>query len=227
MDNGQELKRVADVYRDQGYDVTVRPGPDRLPAFAKDFRVEIVGRRGSESVLVAVRKDRDEVAADNDMQRYAEVTAAQPGWRFDFAILEAENPKAREVRGARELTQDEIAQAVEQADKLNRIGFPRFGVVAAWAALEAAMRMRLRASGRPAGWASASRQMVKELYSAGHLTPDEFRQIETASQLRNQIVHGFAPQADEPEDSAGAMVRLLIEVAGRLADESQPMRQTA
>src|SRR6476660_1437036 len=107
MDLLQELKRVADVYRGQGYDVTVRPSPDQLPPFAKDFKVEIVGRRGAEGVLVAVKKDRDEVAADGNMQRYAEITGTQPGWRFDFAILEAENPKAREVRGAQEFSGDD------------------------------------------------------------------------------------------------------------------------
>jgi hypothetical protein len=79
MDLLQELKRVADAYRGQGYDVIVRPNPDQLPPFAKDFNVEIVGRRGAEGVLVAVRKNRDEVAADNDMQRYAEITGTQPG----------------------------------------------------------------------------------------------------------------------------------------------------
>ena len=115
MDYEQELNRLADAYRAQGYDVTVRPGPDRLPPFAKDFRVEILGRRGAEGVLAAVRKNRDEVAADGNMQRYAEITGAQPGWRFDFAILESEKPNAREVRGAKELSEDDINKSLGQA----------------------------------------------------------------------------------------------------------------
>src|SRR5260370_1248892 len=32
------------------------------------------------------------LAADTNMARYAEITSSQPGWRFDFAILEAEDP---------------------------------------------------------------------------------------------------------------------------------------
>ncbi len=226
MDYEQELNRLADIYRGHGYDVTVRPGPDQLPPFARDFRVEILGRRGAEGVLVAVRRNRDEVAADSDMQRYAETTGAQPGWRFDFAILESEQPNAREVRGAKELSQDDINKSLEQARELSRMGFTGFAVVAAWATLEAAMRMRLRALGQEAGWGSIPRQMTRELYSAGALSPDEFRRIESASQLRNQIVHGFASQPAEPGDSEAAMVEVLSGVAHRLVNESQPAAQS-
>ena len=220
MDLEQELNRVADPYRARGYDVTVRPRPDQLPPFAKDFRVEIVARRAAEGVLVAVRTNRDELAADGDIQRYAEVTGNHPGWRFDFAILEAENPKAREVRGSREFSSDDVSQSLEQAGELNRLGFSRFAVIAAWAALEAAMRMRLRALGQEAGWGSMPQQMLRELYSAGALSPDEFRRVETASQLRNQIVHGFALQPAQAGNSEAAVVQLLSDLARRLVSES-------
>lgn len=227
MDFEQELSRLADTYRGQGYDVTIRPSPDQLPPFAKDFRIEILGRRGAEGVLVAVRKNRDEVAADGDMQRYAEVTGSQPGWRFDFAILESEKPNAREARGAKDFSEDDISQSLEQARELSRLGFTRFAIVAAWATLEAAMRMRLRAFGQEAGWGSLPRQMTRELFSAGELSPDEFRRIEIASQLRNQIVHGFASQPPEPGTSEAAMVELLNNVARRLVSESQSMVHAA
>ncbi len=227
MDLEQELNRVADTYRARGYDVTIRPHPSQLPPFAKDFRVEIVARRGGDGALVAVRKNRDELAADNDMQRYAEVTGGQPGWRFDFAILEAENPNAREVGGSQEFSRDDVAHSLEEAGELGRLGFSRFAVIAAWAALEAAMRIRLRALGQKAGWESMPRQMLKELYSAGVLSPDEFRQAETAAQLRNQIVHGFSLQSTEAENSAAAVVQLLSDLARRLISESPPATQPA
>lgn len=220
MDTGQELQRIADVYRGQGYDVVVHPGPDQLPGFAKDFRIEILGRRGAESVLVAVRKNRNEFAADQGMQRYAEVTGSQPGWRFDFAILEAENPHAREVPGAREFTRDDIAHSLEAAAELSRGGFTRYAVIPAWAALEAAMRLRLHSLAPGAEWGGKTREMVKELYSAGALSPDEYRRVQVASQIRNQLVHGFAPQTAGTGDSERELVRLLGDIAGRLVGES-------
>ena len=146
---------------------------------------------------------------------------------FDFAILEAENPKARDLRGAQEFTGDDITQSLEQAERLGGMGFTRYALIAAWAALEAAMRIRLRASGQEAGWESMPRQMLKELYSAGELSPDEFRRVELASQLRNQIVHGFAPQLPDAGNSEAALVQLLSEIARRLVTESRTAKRPA
>src|SRR5262249_3417253 len=126
MDLLQEIKRLADVYQGQGYDVTVRPSVDQLPDFAKEFQVEILARRGAEGVLVSVKRNRDELAADRELPRYAEVTGAQPGWRFDLAVLEAENPKARELRGAQEFSSQDITHSLEQAEQLRSTGFTRY-----------------------------------------------------------------------------------------------------
>ena len=217
MQLAQDVDRLADGYRGQGYDVTVRPVAGQLPEFAHDFRIEIVGRRGTGGVLVAARKNLSTLAADSELPRYAEVTGNQPGWRFDLAVLEAENVNARELSGAREFSASDIDRSLEQAQELDRLGYSQAAVVAAWAGLEAAMRVRLRAAGEAANWESSPRQTVRELYSAGLLTPDEFRSIESARQFRSRIVHGFT--TSEPDEAA--VVQLLIEVARRLVEESQ------
>ena len=223
MDFELELNKVADGYRSQGYIVAVRPGPDQLPDFAKGFRIELLAQRGTERALVAVRKDRDDLAADRDIQHYAEAVTSQPGWRFDFAILEAENPKARDLRGATEFSDEDIAFSLEQAEKLSGMGFTKPAVIVTWAALESAMRMKLRATGRDAGWGSIPRQMVKELYSDGQLSPDEYHTIELATALRNRIVHGFSSESD----AESAVVPLLSVIARRLLDSSRLVKLTA
>lgn len=226
MDFEHELQRIAETYRDQGYTVTLLPNEIQLPPFARDFAVEIAGQRGTEGVLVAVKRSRDDLAADTNVQRYAEVTGSQPGWRFDFAILESEKPMARELQNARDYSASDIAQSLNEAERLVDLGFSRAAVIAAWAALEAAMRMRLRVAGQEAGWGSVSNQMVKELYSAGDLSPDEFQVITSASQLRNQIVHGFSYElADDQKPDTD--VHLLSDIARRLVSESQQEQQAA
>ena len=134
MDLAQELNRLADIYRGHGYEVTVRPGPDQLPPFAKDFRVEIVGRRGDGGVLVAVKKNRDEMAADRHMQSYAEIIGNQrggvsiwPSWRG-----ESERPRVtragsfrrgyRPVASASGRTQSHGLQPVRGHRRLGRAG---------------------------------------------------------------------------------------------------------
>lgn len=222
MDIDQELARIASGYTAQGYQVVLRPKPDNLPAFARDFDVAIMATRGVGGVLAAVKRNRDDVAGDPNLPRYAEFTADQPGWRFDLVILEGEGPMGRQPPDARDLSLGELGSALAEVSELTRGGFLRPAVVSAWAALEAAMRMRLRAAGESAGWGSMPRVMANELYSSGILSAQEFREIEKFSRLRNEIVHGFtSPTLD------ATTVQLLTEIARRLADEAQLEAQTA
>jgi REase_AHJR-like len=220
MDFERELKRVAGVYTAQGYQVVVHPRPEDMPPFANDFTVEIVGRRGAEGVLVAVKRNREEMAADADMPRYAETIGAQPGWRFDFAILEGESPMGRAGRGVRDFSGEDINKVLADAEQMVRMGFVTPAVITAWSGLEAAMRMRLRAAGEDAGWGTMPREMLNELYSSGVFSADEFPQLERVYQLRNQIVHGFSSPTADAET-----VQLLSEIARRLVEESQLAKQ--
>ena len=222
MNFEQELKKLAGVYEGQGYKVVVRPGLEDLPVFAKDFKVEIVARRADEGVLVSVKKNRQEMESDKDMPRYAEITSAQPSWRYDFAILEGEEPGARGLRGAQDFSGEDVIRTLGEAAEVARMGFTRAAVITAWSALEAAMRMRLRAAGESAGWGTTPRQMLNELYSSGILLGDEFARLERLYQVRSQIVHGFASPTSDAD-----MVTFMAGLAQRLVDESRPAKQTA
>ena len=223
MNFEQELKKLAGVYEGRGYKVVVQPRADELPPFARDFKVEILGRRADEGVLVSVKKNRQEMEADkDDMPQYAEITSQHPGWRYDFAILEAEEPGAREMRGAQDFSGEDVVRTLGEAEEVARMGFTRAAVITAWSALEAAMRMRLRALGETAGWGITPRQMLNELYSSGVLSGEEFARLERLYQVRSQIVHGFAPLASDAE-----MVTFMAGLAHRLVDESRPAKQTA
>jgi hypothetical protein len=123
MDFEQELRRVARVYTEQGYQVTLRPTAAQLPDFARDFKVEILARRGDGGVIASVKKNRGGMAADQEMPRYAEVTGEQPGWRYDFTILEAEPPGAREARGAQDFSGDDINKTLAEAEEMAHLGF--------------------------------------------------------------------------------------------------------
>ena len=222
MDFETELIRVAGLYLSQGYQVVFRPGSAELPPFAKNFKVEIVAKRGTQGVLVSIKKNRFEMAADSNLPRYAEIISSQPGWRFDITILEGEDPAARELRGAQELPDEAIEKALDEACELVRTGFVRPALIIAWSALEAAMRRKLRASGETAGWGTPPRQLLNELYSTGILSGDVFRRLERVYRLRSEITHGFA----SPTLDAGT-VSFLIETARGLLQESLPAKLTA
>jgi hypothetical protein len=227
MDLELELKRVADSFEAQGYKVTVRPKPENLPDFAKDFHVEIVARRGTEGVLLAVKKNRGEVEDDTDLQRHVEITGEQPGWRFDLAILEGDSPMGRRMRDIRDYSGEDINRSLSEAEQIAAMGFVRAAVISAWAALESSMRMRLRAAGESAEWGASPQVMMNELYSSGILTSEELRRLEGLSNLRNQIVHGFSSPTSEEGFLNTGVVPFLSEVARRLVLESQSVKQIA
>jgi hypothetical protein len=222
MDLEQVLSRVGESYSRQGYEVVVRPTPKDLPAFAMDFAIEILAKRGDGGVLVSVKKTREDFSADPRLQEYAEVTNQQPEWRFDFVILESEPPMLRDVQGASEPSDEALSKVLSDADRLTGAEFVNAGVLTAWSVLEAAMRRRLRAEREKAGWGTPPRQMLNELYALGIFSSAEFRELERLLQLRNQIAHGFEPPPLERE-----AVRFLSDTAKRLIAESAPIKQPA
>jgi REase_AHJR-like len=222
MNFEKELERVAGLYTSQGYQVVVRPGPEDLPPFARDFKVEIVARRVATGVLVVVKKDRLQLAADPNVPRYAEVTSAQSGWRVDLHILEAEDPTLREFPDARELSDEDIDKGLVDAEQLIGTGYVRPAVITAWAGFEAAMRRRLRSMGERAGPGADPMSLVGELHSGGPFSVEEFQHLERIYLLRNEIVHGFAAPTVDAGD-----VRFLVDTGRRLLEESQPAKQSA
>ncbi len=217
MDFEKAIQEVAANYSQRGHQVIVRPKPDELPKFARDFKVEVVGTQRDIGVLVSVKRNRDEFSADPETQRYAEITSGHQGWRFDFVLLEGEGIR-REVQGAKEPSNDQISEMLAVGEQLLGMNVSS-ALIAAWGAFEAAMRRKLRSEGETAGWGTAPRQMMNELVSNGTFSMDEYSQLEAVSRLRNEIIHGFAT----PSIDSG-VVGFIIATARRLMDESQTVK---
>jgi len=222
MNIEQRLNQVADRYRAQGYKLVVRPGPDDLPVFAKDFKVEIVAKRDDGCVLSSAKKSQSDLQADREIPRYAEITEKEPGWRFDVIVLGSESEPMPEKREAKEPSEDDIRRALGDVERMLQAGFVPQALIAAWAVLETAMRRRLQANGEEVGWGSSPRTMLNELYSGGALQSSVFRDLEGLFQARSAIVHGFTtPVIDK------SAVQFLVEIAGMLLDESRAAKKIA
>jgi REase_AHJR-like len=213
-DTEQRLDQVADRYREQGYQVVTRPGPDDLPAFAKDFKVEIVATRQDGGVLVSARASTAEFEADLELSKYAEIIEKHPDWRYDVFVL-GPPPLPPCRHAANEATEAEINRALDDADKLLQAGYIPQSVIAAWAAAESAMRHGLRSQGSQVGWGTPPRTMLNELVSSGMLSGSNFRKLEDMSHLRNVIVHGFSVADIDP-----GVVPFLKSAARQLVTES-------
>jgi hypothetical protein len=222
MNIEQRLNYVADRYRSLGFNVVLRPGPNDLPPFAQDFRVEILATGTDANVLASVKASALELEADPNVSRYAELTGKQPGWRFDLMILGPENGLPKVDRHATEPSEDDIRKTLDEAERMLQAGFLTSSLIAAWGALEAAMRRRIRVDHGEAGWGTTARTLLNELYSSGAISTSVLRNLEELYQERNAIVHGFSAPSIEPK-----AVQFLRETTLRLLTESQPALQTA
>jgi REase_AHJR-like len=221
MDNQQRLEQIAQRYREQGYQVTRDPGPDSLPPFAKDFKVEILASRPDGNVLASIKGGAAEFETNPDLSRYAEVIEKFPGWRYDVYAL-GPTPRTPEPRGAKEASEAEIARALNDAERLAQSGFVAQAVLAAWAAMESAMRHRLLSLGSRTEYGTPPRTMLNDLLSSGIISNSDFRDLEGLSRLRNIISHGFSV----PPIGEGT-VPFLVSTARRLLTESKQLAMTS
>src|SRR5262245_9550525 len=88
MDIEQRLNFLANRYRSLGFKVVVYPGPDDLPPFAKDFKVELLATGPGGNVLTVAKGSPAELEADPNIPSYAELTEHQPGWRLEVLIVD-------------------------------------------------------------------------------------------------------------------------------------------
>jgi len=219
MNIEKRLEQVAGRYRAQGYQVVVRPGPDALPSFAKDFNVEILATRADGNLLASMKGSQSDMQADPNLLRYAEVVEKQPRWRYDLFVLGPDAPPEPETRDVEEQSVDEIRTSLADAERMVDSGFRVQAVIAAWAALESAMRHRLRGEGSEVGWGTSPRTMLNELVSSGVLSINALRELEGLLQMRNVIVHGL-DEAASPRDGGSGLGGLCGLGAGRPTDDS-------
>jgi hypothetical protein len=218
MNNQQQLQKVKDKYDREGYEVVVLPRGEDIPSFARAYEPDLIATKGGEKVIVQVKKDRSDLAKDRSLARLAEITNAQPGWRFDLVILEAQSPMEELASQADEPSINKIEQLLAHAEQSAEAGDTLSAFVVAWSGLEAALRYRSRAAGLGHAKPVGATVLIRTLYSSGFLSSAELRRLDKANRTRNQIVHGFVTSRIGRNE-----VDYVVSLARRLLqDKSKP-----
>jgi hypothetical protein len=147
MDFETELAQVAERYRAEGYEVTLRPQGPQVPAFAACFHPDLLAIKGTENVLVQVKESSEELKKDPDVSRMAETINAQPGWRFDLVVLNGSRDGEQVAEEAMEPPLESILRNLDEAERAARAGEVASAFLLAWGSLEAAMRRAARSAG--------------------------------------------------------------------------------
>ena len=206
----EALERIAKRYKDEGFDVVVSPHADKVPPFAVGFELDLIAIRGNEGVVVEIKTNRFELARDPQITRLAQIVNAQPGWRLDLVVLEAESAVEKAAQEAAEPSDEELAQTLKAAEKLADEGYAPYACVVAWGTLEAAMR-RIR-NGADVYRRASPAELMRALYGNGFLNREQFDRLRESYKIRSQVVHGLVPAQVDPE-----LVRFVTATARYLA----------
>lgn len=207
--------RLAEEYRERGYDVSV--DPDDGLGLPPGYRPDLVVRRGEETVVVEVAS-RTSLASEPRIREVAQLVEARPGWRFEL-ILVGEEPVAAPP-GAVPSGRGDVERTLEESRALAASGFTGPALLSGWAATEAALRLLLRSEGiEPRSLALAP--LLKQAAEEGLLSKPEYHGLARSLAQRNALAHGFQVDGVDP-----ASVSALLSLAERLIEEATPLRTT-
>jgi uncharacterized protein YutE (UPF0331/DUF86 family) len=184
----QALERIARKYEKEGYKVQISPSPSELPEQLKTFEIDLMARRGDETVIVEVKSARSE-KMPVEIARLAELVNSIPHHRFDFVAVQRESTLGRDEW----LDPIALRTRIEEADQVFQRGQFEASIMLLWSATEGILRLlagreHLTLSSR------GPQTMVKTLYSQGILDKGQYEVLEQAGRLRNLAVHGFKVQ---------------------------------
>lgn len=178
------LRKKADEYRDQGYEVTLETPLDFLPG----YRADLIARKDGETKVVEV-KSRSSLAANPKIRELAEIVDSKPGWSFEL-LLVAQPEKLEAPEGERSLERGHILQRIEEAENL-LADHSDAAFLLAWAACEAALRMLIREHGEPGNGITTTKHLLNQATFLGILSREKYRHLTHMQRYRNAIVHGY------------------------------------
>jgi hypothetical protein len=215
-----DVERVAQEFRDKGYDVVVEPSASELPDFVREYRPDIIARSNQGSVVVEV-KHAVSVADRERIRAIAQKVESRPDWRFVLISPAAEGPLlAGEAVWL--LSANRIHDLLRDVDALRQTGHNEGALLVSWAALEAAMRLAAQQhsleSRQPDTWT-----LMRELVSNGVLDRESYQQLIGIFKLRSAVAHGLEPlQRADVNQAIGVLVRLAADLLSESAATDSP-----
>lgn len=199
------LEQVARLYRSEGYDVeSVGLWPGRSDALAN---VDLIARRGDETVLIEVRRASRYARsiADDGLPALAREVEGMANARLDVVTI----PDPTDILPARDELLAKIARATtlmaRGADDLGR----EAGFHLAMSSLEGVLRVLVARSAALADPDSTVGGVSAVLWSIGLLSERQWHQLQALSDTRDALAHGLVPGRPLTDDDASLVVALV------------------
>lgn len=202
----QVVAKVAEDYKRRGYDVDVAPTGSRVPEFLSDFQPDLIARNAHESVVVEVQVGTRTSAAER-LRDVAERVNRQPGWRLSLVFVDPEQPD--QVFETHPESLSRLRERIEDADTLVRSHQWEAAFLLLWSSLEGILRLLGQRAQLPLESLPPS-TLIRELYSAGEISREQFEALMILLPVRNRLVHGFGTQAPVDVESLRHVVQAVL-----------------
>jgi uncharacterized protein YutE (UPF0331/DUF86 family) len=184
----EQLIRLAEEYRDKGYEISFHPNPEDLPDFLKNYRPDMIVRRGNEAVVIEVKSRSSLNSSTQYVRNLAQVVEQYPGWRFELVMTNPEDAAySQSAEGS--LQRPEIESRLQVARQL-ATQHPESAILYSWSLVEATLRLVAENEGLSLQRFD-SLYLVKQLATEGVISKSEYQLLMNALSLRNSIAHGF------------------------------------
>lgn len=200
--------KIAEEYRQQGFDVVLSPHPKDLPFDLGNYRPDLLVKKSAdEGYIIEIKRN----TASMSIERYreiAEIIAQHEGWRFLLVTGDDVFPVGQD--DDRVLSWEQIRHRQKSAEQLLSFGEMEGAFFVSWRVLEALLRRQAQQILIPMERLSAL-SLINHLYSQGELSMSQFDRAKSLHALRNRLVHGYqAPDLREPTQELHELVNELI-----------------
>jgi len=204
----RRLRTAAREYVQQGYHVIRHPKLEERPDFLAEFEPDMIAYGTTENVVVEVRS-RDTLSGAKELAALTAAINAEVGWRIDLIVT---NPRKQEVvqKGSTLLSRDDAQERILTSRQLLAVEQTEASFILAWSMIEMVLRQFGEVGQVPVDFMGPN-ALLRDAYSLGVISLDEYEALRAALPQRNAIVHGYRASAD----LASLAIR-MIEIAERL-----------
>lgn len=186
----EQIALVAENYRAEGYDVVVAPGVAEIPFSLGGHRPDLLVRKGSDRVLVEVKSRADRLSFDR-LHSVVEEVKRHPGWRF--VLVTPQDIPGADLNGDDDdrFSWEEIESRTDRAQRLFDSGDSEAAFLGLWIAFERLLRLQVRQISLPVDRLAPS-IMIRQLYSLGEISSEEYERAVECLKVRHRVVHGLS-----------------------------------
>jgi hypothetical protein len=188
----ETVKQCADWYRQQGYEVALKPPARELPEFLRALAPDLVARRDGENIVVEIKTSSP--ASFERVQHLARALEHRAGWTLQVVYADLPDPEwepPSELAGALGLLAR--LEGLELPDGDGDEALKQYLLL--WSIIQSAARHRLSAWKvvPPTGRISSS-ALIQLLLTEGVIEESDYELLRRGLAARNAIAHGFLNQ---------------------------------